>query len=32
MFALEVILALVYELPGFLDVVVRHALGILGAL
>ena len=32
MLILECILALVYELPGFLDIIVRHALSILSAL
>jgi hypothetical protein len=32
MFFLECILALTKELPSFVDVVVRHALSILGAM
>ena len=32
MFLLECIYALLQELPSFIDIVVRHALSILGAL
>ena len=32
MFTLEVILALVKEVPSFIDLIVRHALNILSAL
>jgi len=32
MFFLECVLALINELPSFLDIIVRHALNILGAL
>ena len=32
MFFLECILALAYELPSFIDLIVRHALEILSAL
>jgi hypothetical protein len=32
MFAFECIMALLQELPSFLDVIVRHALSILGTL
>ena len=32
MFALEIFLALARELPSFLDMIVRHALNIIGAM
>jgi len=32
MYILECIYALLYELPSFLDIIIRHAIGILSAM